>query len=235
MTHIWKHLQVVLFGLMMVSTFASSAAADQLSFSGVYSTDAVMGGVYSSPYWVTIDEVSTLAICDDFETEVPSTTWQAIQYSLSDVSSTGPQKFRSPQPDGTTLTIEQEYYAAAWLAVQLMQSGNLNNPTLAGYYSYAIWTIFDPGAIGGYHGNNSGIVVSEIDKLRNEAFAQALNPTGPAPDVVIYTPNPSDVSQEFLVVKTPEPSTVAILVLNLLGIAGLVFFLRRRFASKLSH
>ena len=79
----------------------------------------VMGGVYMSPYVATIDGVSTYVICDDFTTDVwIDDTWEANQYSLSEVTPSGPQKFTTP--DWSPYTIQEEYDAAALLAEDVM-------------------------------------------------------------------------------------------------------------------
>jgi hypothetical protein len=138
------------WGIAGALCFAGGAIAQvNMTLTGV-GTGSVMGGVYISPYVASIDGVSTYVICDDFMTDVwGDDTWKANEYSLSDVGPSGPQKFT--KPDWSPYTIEQEYDAAALLADDLI--ANMSNAALAGEYSFAIWTIFDPAAVNGYGGN----------------------------------------------------------------------------------
>jgi len=46
--------------------------------------------------------------------------------------------------------------------------------------------------------------------------------------VSIYTPNPLTASQEYLVVTTPEASLPATLGVELFGLVGVIFLMRRR-------
>lgn len=186
----------------------------------------VMGGVYTSPYVATIDGVSTYVICDDFTTDVwINDTWEANQYSLSEVTSSGPQKFTTP--DWSPYTIQEEYDAAALLAEDVM--ANMFNATLAGEYSYAIWTIFDPAAINGYGGNSlTGSQQSAVNSFRTAALTQAASGGASGLDVSIYTPSPLGASQEYLVVSTPEASLPATLGVELFALVGVMFLMRRR-------
>jgi len=219
-----------------------------MELTGVYNPNNVMGGVYDSPYWLNINGVETLAICDDFTTDISvGQTWSASQYSLSDVSTAGLQKFNTTPVNGqtlaptwlvgtTTLTIRQEYAAAALLAEDLfanLNSSTAGNSALVGEYSYAIWTIFDPSAISGYNGQIDLTTQGVIANLRTQAFDDVLR--GASATISIYTPTPFSASQEFLVVTTPEASAMGTLIVDLLGLAGVVFVLRRRLTSRLSN
>jgi len=237
-----KTLAAILLSLGLLIALPPGAWADPVSMTltGVYNSNNVMGGVYDSPYLATIGSSSTptLVICDDFTTDISvGQSWSAYQNTLSAVTTSGPQKFTTPDYSG--LTIQQEYDAAALLAEDLL--ANLNgandpNSILVGEYSYAIWTIFDPSAITGYLGQLNNISIqTEIASLRNTAFSEVLAGVTPSATVSIYTPKPLTASQEFLVVNTPEASTLAILIVDVLGLAGVVFVLRRRLTGKLSN
>jgi hypothetical protein len=222
-----------------------------------------MGGVYTSPYTINVSDgastVSTLALaCDDFTTEIYyNKPWTATLYTLADVTATGPQKFINATNDvtyptgtgtgtgnihdGATInyTIKRQYDAAAWLAEQLLTVPSiLTNSETAGYYSYAIWQIFDPKAWQGYGGNN--LTAPQQDQVTYymwEAFQQ--NSLGHV--IYIYTPNPADASQEFIGIgaslnrrqqfetaTVPEGSTVAFLAFDFLALPGIILLLRRR-------
>jgi len=245
-------MRVLSLGMVAGLCFVGSAAA-QVNMELVGTNSSYnMGGVYTSPYQLSIGGVTTWAICDDFLTDIGMySTWQAEAYTLSDVTSTGPQKMTtsdttpdwslsSISSDLTALgaagvgsdtyeyTIPEEYDAAAILAEELM--ANMSNQLLSGEYSFAIWTIFDPGAINGYGGN--ALTTSEQEAVYN-FMASALNEahTGGGPSnlsLTIYTPKPLSASQEFLVVSAPDASLAGTLAVSLSTLAGLMFFLRRR-------
>jgi len=249
-------LMLAFLGALFVLQPAALADEVQMTLTGMYNWNNVMGGVYDSPYEATITDgtqsTQALVICDDFATDISvGDTWSAYQNSLSSVGTDsttgGPQKFTigySSQPYNTTpdtitvgsstitLNIEQEYTAAALLAEELVN--NLNVPTasnsiLVGEYSYAIWTIFEPGAINGYEGQlTNSTYQGVINGLRTTALTEAYDGATPYDTVSIYTPNPTSASQEFLVVNTPEASSLANLAVDLLLLAGAVFVVRRR-------
>ena len=223
MVRIARFLEVV-----ALLCFASSAFATQMQLTGVGEGYA-MGGVYIGPYTATIGGVPTEVICDDFTTDISvGMSWTADAYTLSQVTPSGPQKFTTPEWQG--YTIQNEYDAAALLAEQLMQPSNMNDPALAGYYSYAIWTIFDPSAVNGYGAGNAltPAQVSQVDALRTTALADAGAGQAPSGSVTLYTPNPLRASQEFLVVTTPEPPAPATLGIDLLALAALIYLMRHR-------
>jgi len=150
-----------------------AALADQvtMTLTGVTPSGENLGGVYTSPYEITVNGSTVLALaCDDFQTDISlNQTWTANEYTLADVGNDGPQKFTTPTgsvtvygPDesagGTgppssfgTFTAYQEYYAAAVLADDLFNTKS--NTQAAADYSYAIWQIFYPEAYLGYAGN----------------------------------------------------------------------------------
>src|ERR1035438_10716303 len=49
---------------------------------------SVMGGVYTSPYGISVNGTPTLLICDDFETDISlGLSWQANPTALTQISS----------------------------------------------------------------------------------------------------------------------------------------------------
>jgi hypothetical protein len=218
--------RLAFWGIAGAVCFTGGAIAEvNMTLTGV-GTGYAMGGVYVSPYVASINGVSTYVICDDFTTDVSlNQTWMANQYSLSDVGSSGPQKFTTP--DWSPYTIQQEYDAAAILAEDVM--ANMWDATLAGEYSYAIWTLFDPAAINGYGGNSlTGSQQTAVNSFRDAALVQAASGGASGLDVSIYTPDPLNASQEYLVVSTPEASLPATLGVELSALVGLIFLMRRR-------
>jgi len=229
------HSLIVALCLLGALSFSRPAMADPVTMTFVteYNAGAVLGGVYDDPYWVLIDGIPTLAICDDFFTEVHAgQTWSADVYTLSDIGTSGPQKFTgAPVP----YTIQQEYNAAGLLAEDLMAS--LNDPTLVGEYSYAIWTLFDPSAIWGHDGSATNPYLTptqqdDVNTLRTAALTAVLQGVTPSDSIFIYTPDPKNASQEFLVVKTPEASVLVFLALDLAALLGLALLIRRKSAAQ---
>ena len=218
--------RLAFWGIAGAFCFSGGAIAEvNMTLTGV-GTGANMGGVYTSPYVASINGVSTYVICDDFTTDVwVGDTWEANEYTLSEVGSSGPQKFTTP--DRSPYSIQQEYDAAAVLAEDVM--ANIGNATLAGEYSYAIWTLFDPAAIDGYGGNSlTGSQQSAVNSFRTAALTQAASGGASGLDVSIYTPNPLGAAQEFLVVNAPEASLPATLGFELVALVGGIFLMRRR-------
>jgi len=230
--------RLAIWGVLAALCFAGAAFAQDDPFMQLYGLGngfVPWGDAYVSPYQVLIGVGSTTpvyAICDDFSTDISvGDTWFAIDNSLSSVGTGplgGPQKFKTPD---WPYTIQQEYDAAALLAEDLMQPSNMNDPTLAGEYSYAIWSIFDPDALNAVpNGGTPGTGIQGIvESLVNTALADAASGDTPDATVSIYTPTPNGASQEFLVVTpTPEASLLGTLGVELMALLGVVFVMRRR-------
>jgi hypothetical protein len=139
-----------------------------------------------------------------------------------------------------------------------------SNTVAGAEISFAIWGVFDPGllqapvapstnytsndpygpgltsaqvqaayvllqqAVGWVNSAQTGTTTVSLSKLDE---ASGLSIAG----LNIYTPSPNQsVSQEFLQVSMPEPSYPAVLALDLLAVAGLMFFFRRRTSGKIN-
>jgi len=206
-----------------------------------------MGGVYVSPYQGSVCSglnqasctstssnvlYSGYMICDDFSTDshLGLPTWNAsVTASASSIG--GSVKFASDSNAYySTTTAQQNYNAVAYLASQLMMPANMNNQTNADEYSFAIWSIFDKAALGyvtSVGTKTQGTVTLDVQNLIANAFtATASGYTGPT--VTVYSPNPSGVSQEFLVVNTPEPPAPALLAFEVGGPLGMLLLFRKQ-------
>lgn len=144
--------------LVLLACFATGAfALDSLTLKNA-GANAVMGGVYTSPYGISINGSSTsvLMICDDYTTDINiNDTWSANATSLTQInqSSVAGLKFAtapynsSPGIQGGPTKVSQDYATAVVLAAQLMSLPNIGtsseNAEVAGELSYAIWGVFD--------------------------------------------------------------------------------------------
>jgi hypothetical protein len=213
------------------SAFAESVTITLTSAGGV-----AMGGVYVNPYTARVDGVSTTVICDDFADDTyVNETWQATTTSYADLGTT---LNTNVMWDSFSTAAEQlqAYNAAASLTLQLLSE---TNSVTKGEISYAIWGIFDPGAITWLNGYSSTYATAAQGYI-NSAMAQTYTP-GQFSNFVIYTPVagsatcsggpcPNPRPQEMLAIAMPEPSLAALLVVDLAALFGLVVLLRRRLA-----
>lgn len=186
------------------------------------------GSVYYSPYVGTITNsanqqiYSGYMICDDYNTEsYVGVPWNATETDASNLN--GTEKFAGAQykVGPTTYNTAQLYNAVSYLATQLLLPGNVTNSTAQGTLSFAIWDIMDGTAA-------TGDVLNAIQTAFNQVTSGYVGS-----NVEVFTPSPTNASQEFLVVNgpriaTPEPTAAALLGFDLLSIVGLAFLLHRR-------
>ena len=159
----------------------------------------------------------------------------------------------NPNNTSQTLTLNQQqaYETAALLAEDILA---INPPSQlsAALDSYALWGLFDPTGSQVDSPNNLGAFtwldyygvssteITSAETVLWDAAETILSPTGTAAldgaTVTIYSydscisgPCTSTRPQEFIVVSNmPEPPSVAMLGADLLAVAGLFFFFRRR-------
>ena len=216
----------------------------------------VLGGVYTSPYAGNINGGSTVSvICDDYADEsfLPE-SWTAYMTQLSQVlgeTSTDTYLKWTTGWNGTgsmaaplELDQIQAYSAAAILAIDVLSSSGVTQEE----YSYAMWELFDPtDASAALNGTgDQSTVAGMVQAAASDAVNGTINGGSLATylsnyNVTIYSydtqlsnahgacsPN-CPPPQEFITVSMAEPSSPALLFFDLLGVAGLVFFVRRRF------
>jgi hypothetical protein len=178
-------------------------------------------GVYTSPYYATVNGVQTTVICDDFETEsYIGETWYAnVTNVASVVAGTSSAKF-SPAKD---------YDAVANLATQLLSVPASSEQAII--LSFAIWDIFDPTGVQAWLANPSNggdpLGVSALALADANAALSATYTPGEYSNVIIYS-STTGTPQEFISVTAPEASTPVLMAIDLLGFIALIGFLRKR-------
>lgn len=217
--------------LFLALLFAAPAAlADgtpvTMTFVGVNGIND--GAYYVSPYQGLMasngqNSLVTL-FCDDFNNEVTwNQIWQAnvTQLSSGNLSNT---RYGNPadvallmgqNPYYATYTAAQLYAQAAWLTMQFNQYLS-SDPAQIIALQYAIWDLFDPNAP-----TNPGAQAWILSAEQNYGSVDLNN------FEVVTNVGPLTLTgqvQEFIV-PTPEPGTLALLGIALMG---LVFAVRRK-------
>jgi hypothetical protein len=167
----------------------------------------VQGGVYTSPYYATINGTqNVLIVCDDFVHEVYiGESWWATTSTFSDLSQVRFQQ-------GTNAQTLQLYEEAAWLFDQLFMPANTSH---MGDISFAMWAVFSPTQTEANSGWTSG-AASWLSAAQSQTFTP-----GEFSDIEILTPTTSDANspQENLIrTAVPEPSTFLLLGAGLMAL-----------------
>jgi hypothetical protein len=120
------------------------------------------------------------------------------------------------------------YDPAAWLTLQLLSTSTNRQ---AAHLQFAVWGLLDPSSITHLQSkkrSDVAIVRSHINLAKDQTFAP-----GQGGHFSIYTPvsGTSPMPQEFLVVRTPEPESIALLLLHFAFLGIVVFYARRRRAG----
>jgi hypothetical protein len=222
--------------------FAAVGLAQQVSMQLIPPTASgpVLDGVYINPYTALIGPANqtgslgspivgtpTLVICDDYLTDVSLSTpaWQADATNVASI--TGPTPNTTVKFDQTNAALQQsQYTVAAVLATQILSAQQQANITSEGELSFALWGLFDPAL--------ALDSVASADLTSAENTAAGLT-TSNFSNVTVYTPivnQPGGInaSQEYIVVRTPEPAEMAVFGVEFSGLLGLVYVLRRRSA-----
>lgn len=221
---------------------AGSAFAQTVDMKLTGAGGNIYAGVYVNPYTATIDGVTTTVICNDFSASTwVGQEWDAtVTYLDGDLTQTK-QGAKWISNGGTLAGLNQHYYATAYLTTMLLSASSNHQAALI---SFAIWSMFDstPSALGWLQGRVSQADIDAVVNLKNTALNTVIDSNGQliAPNfdpskVAIYSPVagtatgcpgvcPSNSPQEFITVKTPEPSVLSQLGLDLLGF-GSVFAL----------
>jgi PEP-CTERM motif len=186
--------------LILLSAEAAFAGTVSLTFVGVSGQNG--GGVYTFPYYFSIDNgPSTTLICDSYDNTInPPTQWTASVNNLRNAGNSGKGYF----------TGMQTQYDAAGLIFEAMLNGTVG--TVQG--NWAIWGLFSSNAR-----NNSFYTSSGASNIESQYLTMAQNDVknnslpGYLGGMVIYTPvggvGGRSGPQEFIGV-TPEPTSLAL-------------------------
>ena len=215
---------VGLLSILCIATPVAYADPVTIVFTGVNGSSA--GGVYTSPYYGTINGQAVSMICDSFSQRIPAgNTWQATAYSFSNLS--GARFFTGSPADA-----QHNYNAAAWLGEMLLGTlTDFNRNAI----SFALWDIFTDSAVT-LTSPQPQALADAAALWKSNAIAATNSDVNAYANWTVYTPTstqPTGVSlsggdiQEFLV-RTPESPALAVLGLNLSGLLGLIVLFRRR-------
>jgi len=215
MRNVMPRAVYIVAALLVLATGAFAVTTVQLTItsgSAPNGTSGVMGGVYTSPYSGNVNGGATIPIiCDDFQDEVyPPQTWQAIATNLAQLGSATTGDVYFEQNGGTQQQID--YMTAAVLAEDILST---TNETTRGELSFALWSIFDPASL--LNLNPTQVADAQGDLI----YSATSNGTTP---IALGTTRP----QEFMTVSMVEPPELALLAFDLLAVASLVCFIRRK-------
>jgi len=220
---------------MGMCCYAPNLLADTASMQMTSAGPYTMANVYVGPYTANINGVSTPVICDDFfdDSWIPQ-WWTANVYTPPNYSTT-----RDQQESGLTGTaLTQAYNEVGYLAVQLLNATGAPTPnaTTIGEIDFALWSVFDPNALTYLSGSTKtaaqGYLTTAAGYKNDSSFISQFT---------IYSPNmslpftctqnggacPNTPPQEFLV-RTPEPSELALMGIDVSGVGFLCFLLFRQ-------
>jgi hypothetical protein len=238
--------------IFMCCATGAFAETDSFTLTGVTQSGNNMGGVYTSPYVATINNTQSgvSVICDDFADDVEvGESWTVLSTNLSGLSQStsanSADTFLKWDTSSTAAAQVQDYMTVAILSAQLLSIDS--STTEAADLSFAIWDVFTPSASTGLADSatitgylQAAEKLAAINLSHSSSIAQALSLDNIS-NVTIYTATPDDGGavttcpsapcggpQEFIRISMAEPPSPALLGLDLLAVAGLVLFVRRR-------
>jgi hypothetical protein len=215
---IQKSWGVAALALLCIAPCAFASSSLTMTGAG----NNVMGNVYVGPYYATVNGIAnTAVICDDFADE--SYIGHSWNYTANNFSTLGSALWGSQT---------KNYDAAAWLTMQMLSlNSNPSNATQVGYLSYAIWSLFDSGALSGLNSTQVGGVNTWLGEVpSNLVPGQFANFAILTPQGCTAGPG-SCPGQEFLMMVPEGGSGAMYLLLGGLACFGGMLLRRRRQAS----
>lgn len=218
--------RLLLGAIFLLTCCVSDASAQVQLYLNNLPTNGVMGGVYTSPYGISIGSQNSPfveLICDDFTTDigVPS-NWTANVTTLTTFNSStnvGSLKFGAGSSNGALNLpggYAEDYAVLAVLSAELMLLPDQNSAAGA-ELSYAIWSVFDQNLYNSLinNGNTGYGNVTTGPGGQQDAVTQIENYLQGAVNLVKASWNTGNGlsvdghSIESLTVYTPKPLTAS--------------------------
>jgi hypothetical protein len=193
--------RLCLLPILLLATVSAKADTAQVYVNGSYAF--ANNGYGIGPYGGTLNGNSASFYCVDFTHDIVGNTgWSATATNLLSSSSLS---------SGTLLNNPKLYTEMAWMITQMMGT---KNQTLQAEYQWTIWSLtgasYNP-----YASYSTGIIADAKVAVNGGWFASGWE---------ILTPKGS-YGQEFMVLATPEPKSLLLLLVGLATFA--VFALRK--------
>jgi hypothetical protein len=143
MTSAMRFLLVVAITALCMAPWA--VAQTPVTLTGVQGSS--YDGIYVSPYYATVNGVTTTVVCDDFGDESTiGSSWNATVTPYSNLNGTNTSW-------GLAGGTSQQYNAVAWLTLQVLQQAAGSTGQVID--SFADWAVFDPTGVASYLTKNA--------------------------------------------------------------------------------
>jgi hypothetical protein len=218
---IFKRL-VLLLPVLVLTSFV--ARADTVYVSGSYAFADPSGSGYAiGPYGGTLNGIAATFFCVDFSHDITgNTSWSATPSLLS-----------SSSLSATLLKNATTYKDIAYILTEMMslesQTQTMANQTLEAEYQWTIWSMTGGAAQDPYGTAATSAIWADAQNHVNSGWSGAgweiLTPkTGTG-----YSSNGpigGYYGQEFMVMVTPEPSSIVLLLAGLAAVFGIALLKR---------